>query len=109
MPGHGARALSAHASPVSDTASQSSVLSACLSAHPAAQPGTVVHPLLFYPFVICSFCCRARGGRRANMVRINLLSALLAVATITRAAEELKAPEVVPGAYIVEYEDDMVS
>jgi len=43
------------------------------------------------------------------MVRINLLSALLAVATITRAAEELKAPEVVPGAYIVEYEDDMVS
>ncbi|KAK1756459.1 peptidase S8/S53 domain-containing protein [Echria macrotheca] len=41
------------------------------------------------------------------MVLIRLSSALLAAATLARALDHNKAPEIVPGAFVVEYENDM--
>ena len=42
------------------------------------------------------------------MVRLGLATTLLAAASFAQAAHH-KAPKVVPGAYIVEYEDSHVS
>jgi len=42
------------------------------------------------------------------MVRLDLATVLLAVATVSQAVKQ-NTPPIVPGAYIVEYENDQVS